>query len=106
MQRRPRGYIGTDHETVGSSLLAVLQILQLPEHVLGAEEWEFLKGVDPKAWYPVGRLLSLMDKLESIVGQYGLLRLGRRRFELSHRARVGYSSARDVIYGIDEMYRF
>jgi hypothetical protein len=34
------------------------------------------------------------------------LRLGRRRFELSHRTRVPRKSARDVVYGIGEMYHF
>jgi len=106
MQRWPKGYIGTDHETVGSSLLSVIQILKLPDHVLGAEDAAFLRTVDPEAWYPIGRLLSLMEKLESVVGPYGLLRMGRRRFERSHRARLPYKSARDVVYGIDEMYRF
>jgi hypothetical protein len=106
MQRRPRGYLGIDHETIGSDILAVLQILKLPEQVLGAEEARQLKTVDPDAWYPISWLLSLMEKLDLHVGHYGLLRMGRRLFELSHKARVleVAKSARDIVHGIDGMY--
>jgi hypothetical protein len=106
MTRRPKGYVGTNHETIGASLLAVLQILKLPEHVLGAEQVARLQKVDREAWYPVEWLLSLMETLDRSVGHYGLLRMGRRRFELSHKTRLPPRSARDVIYGIDGMYRF
>jgi hypothetical protein len=53
----------------------------------------------------VGWLLSITETLDGSVGQNGVLRIGRRRFELSHQKRVSYASARDVVYGIDEMYR-
>jgi hypothetical protein len=106
MKRWPKGYVGTDHETIGASLLAVLQILRLPEQVLGSEEVKRLQAVNPKEWYPVGWLLDLMEKIDGVVGHYGLLRMGRRRFELSHQTRAPVSSARDVVYGIEGMYRF
>jgi hypothetical protein len=79
--------------------------LRAPEQVLGAEEVSRLRGVDPEKWYPIDWMLSLMEALDRAVGQKGVLRAGRRRFELAHRLRVPYTSARDVIYGIDEMYR-
>jgi hypothetical protein len=102
--RWPRGYVGTDHETLGSVFLSVLMALKSPEQVLGEDEVRRVKSLDPEAWYPVGSLLSLVDLLDRVVGTQGVLRMGRRRFEASHRNRVPYTSAHDVVYGIDEMY--
>jgi hypothetical protein len=104
-RRWPKGYIGTNHETLGSTLLSVLAALRLPEQVLGADEVQRLKQVEPESWYPIGWLLSTMETLDRSVGHQGLVRTGRRCFEFSHRLRVPYKSAFDVIYGIDEMYR-
>jgi hypothetical protein len=107
MRRRPRGYIGTNHETTGASLLSVLHVLPSPEKLLGAERVKKLtNAVQPLGWYPVKLLLALMEDLDKHAGHYGLLRMGRRRFELSHKTRVPQNSARDVVYGIDEMYHF
>lgn len=103
-KRWPSGYVGSDHETIGSTFLSVLAALKRPEEVLGIDEVERLKAVDPESWYPIGWLLSIMETLDGSVGRRGVLRIGRRRFELSHQRRVEYRSARDVVYGIDEMY--
>jgi len=105
-RRRPKGYVGIDHETIGSDILAVLQILRLPEQVLGQDETERLAQVHSQQWYPISWLLSLMEKLDRHVGHYGLLRMGRKLFHLSHEARVieVAKSARDIVYGIDDMY--
>jgi hypothetical protein len=104
--RRPRGYLGEDHQTIGSDILAVLKILRMPEQVLGKQEWERLQSVEPDSWYPIEHLLGLMEILEAHVGPYGLMQMGRRLFELSHKDRVKViaKSARDIIYGIDDMY--
>jgi len=106
LQRRPKGYLGIDHETIGSDILSVLKILKLPEQILGVEDATRLAAIEPKGWYPIELLLDLMDKLDREVGQYGLLRMGRTLFNLSHEARVGKvaNSARDIVYGIDDMY--
>lgn len=98
--------MGTNHETIGSSFKSVLAALKSPEHVLGMAEVERLKAVDPAAWYEVGWFLSLVEKVHEALGFQGVVRLGRRRFELSHKNRVVYASGRDVIYGIGEMYRY
>jgi hypothetical protein len=98
--------VGRRHETIGSDILAVTRILRLPEQVLGAEEAEKLAKVDPTGWYPIEWLLDLMEALDQSVGQFGLMRMGRTLFELSHRERLIETarSARDVVYGIDGMY--
>lgn len=103
-KRWPRSYVGTDHETIGSTFQSILAALKQPEQVLGEDEVRRLREVDPERWYPIAWLLSLTETLDGVVGQKGLVRIGRRRFELSHQKRVAYRSARDVVYGIDEMY--
>ncbi|HEX3772914.1 MAG TPA: hypothetical protein VHV51_00550 [Polyangiaceae bacterium] len=107
-RRRPKGYLGIDHETIGSDILAVLKILKLPEQILGVEDAARLAKIEPKGWYPIELMLDLMDKLDREVGHYGLLRMGRTLFNLSHETRVGQVAdcARDIVYGIDDMYHF
>jgi hypothetical protein len=103
---RPRGYVGTNHETIGSDILAVVESLQFPEQVLGAPLTEELRRIDRDGWYPISRLLDLMDQLDAKLGRYGMLKMGRTLFRLSHEANVkrNAKSARDIIYGIDAMY--
>jgi hypothetical protein len=105
-KRKPRGYVGKGHETIGSDILAVMQILKMPEQVLGVEEVQRLSAVKMDEWYPIEWLLDLMDKVDKELGQYGLLQMGRRLFAMSHEERVAQvaRSAADVIYGIDGMY--
>jgi hypothetical protein len=81
-------------------------VLSFPEQVLGAEEFGRLKDIDPSGWYPIDLLLDVMDRLDQGVGYYGLLRMGRALFEMSHKERVMKiaNSARDIIEGIDGMY--
>jgi hypothetical protein len=104
--RRPRGYYGDDHTTLGSDILAVLAVLKMPEQVLGKEQADRLKGVRADAWYPIEWLLGPMEIMEAHVGPYGLMQLGRKLFQLSHKERVVQvaKSARDILYGIDGMY--
>jgi hypothetical protein len=105
-RRKPRGYLGQGHETIGSDILSVLQILKMPEQVLGADEVRKLSKVQMDGWYPIEWLLDLMDKVDKELGHYGLLQMGRRLFALSHEERLVQvaRSAADVIYGIDGMY--
>ncbi|HMI83087.1 MAG TPA: hypothetical protein VK550_03280 [Polyangiaceae bacterium] len=105
-RRKPRGYLGKGHETIGSDILAVLQILKMPDQVLGADEVRHLSQVQMDGWYPIEWLLQLMDKVDKELGHYGLLQMGRRLFALSHEERLVQvaRSAADVVYGIDGMY--
>jgi hypothetical protein len=104
--RRPRGYYGEDHTTLGSDILAVAKILKLPEQVLGKREWERLQLVKADGWYPIEQLLGLMEILEAHVGRHGLMQMGRKLFEMSHKQRVLLvaKTAKDIVYGIDGMY--
>jgi hypothetical protein len=107
-RRKPRGYVGTDHVTLGSDILSVLAVLKLPEQVLGKEDAARLGAVKPTAFYPVAWLLDLMETLDRDVGQYALLRMGRNLFKRSHQKRVleAARSAKDIVHGIDGMYHF
>jgi hypothetical protein len=107
MQRKPQGYVGVGHQTIGSDLLAVLNALQMPEHILSPTTLERLRGVAPDRFYPVDWFLDLMEELDRGVGRFALVRLGRKVFALSHEQRVlkEARSARDILYGIDGMYR-
>lgn len=104
--RRPRGYDGEDHSTLGSDILAGLKILRLPDQVLGKQDADRLRHVRPEHWYPIGWLFDLMEILEAHVGADGLRQMGRKVFEMSHRQRVMLTkhTAKDMIYELDNMY--
>ena len=74
--------------------------------MLGVEETRRLRSVDPAAWYPIDWMLNLMAKLNHQIGHYGLVRMGRRLFEMSHQARARQSlkTARDIVYAMNAMY--
>jgi hypothetical protein len=115
MERHPRGYVGRDHTTIGSDILAVLHSVQrltgegsgrLAEQILGGETVARISALDPRGWYPIAWELELMETLDSKLGRYGLIKMGRTLFKLSHEAHVkaNLRSGRDIIYGFDEMY--
>ena len=102
--RRPRGYHGVGHETLGSDILAVVRSLQLPEMTLGKEMAQTLAGVEKDSWYPIATLLEAMEHLDRRIGANGLRQMGRTLFQLTHKSRGTPPSARAVIHGIDGMY--
>jgi hypothetical protein len=104
--RRPFGYLGPDHETRGSDILAVLSALKMPEQVLGAETFAKVKELDPVGWYPASMLIELTERIEVKVGHFALMQVGRKAFVNSQEAYVRgqLHSARDVVYGIDDWY--
>jgi hypothetical protein len=106
MKRKPSGYEGTNHETIGSDILAVLNAVRSPELILGEERTEKLKKIQPDGWYPIQELIDLMNLLEERVGAPALRKMGRALFVLSHQERVLQvaKSAKDIIFGIDGMY--
>lgn len=104
--RRPRGYYGEDHTTLGSDILTVLKILKMPEQVLGKREADRLKDIQPSGWYPIEWFLGVMEIMEAHVGKYGLMQMGRKLFETSHKQRVMLTAtcAKDILYALDGMY--
>lgn len=105
--RHPRGYVGADHETVGSDLLAVLAVVSDPGVVLGKTFSARLARVTPDGWYPISWMLDLLDLLDQRVGQMGLRQMGRKVFRTTHGEHVRQTcySARDILHGLDELYR-
>lgn len=108
LKYRPKGYVGHRHETIGSDILSIAQILKLPEQTLGPERAAKLARVKADKWYPIGDLLELMDALHASVGDVGLIRMGRSLFDLSHKANLQKvaSSARQVLYMFDDLYHY
>ena len=111
--RKPSGYVGRRHETIGSDLLAVQRSLEslaekatqrLPAQIIGPEHLARLATVQPDHWYPVEWLLALMDRIEARIGRYALMQMGRVVFKLSHEGKSPLASGRDVVFGVDAMY--
>ena len=119
-RRWPKGYLGRNHETIGSDVLAVLKSLQhlvgdgddkasqrMVQQVLGTDDVARLTKLDPNGWYPIGWLLDLMDTLDAKVGRFALLKMGRTLFRMSHQERAvkTFHSGWDIIHGFDDLYR-
>ena len=105
--RLPRDYVGTQHETLGSDILAVLKAVTLPERTLGAELHQRLTAVRPDRWYPISLLLEALDTLELKLGSFGLRHVGWELFKLSHaeQFRQNVTSAHQLVHGFDGLYR-
>ncbi len=107
MTRRPRGYVGKNHETIGSDILAVFKVVLSPEKALGAPLTARLKAVKPDAWYPIALMEETLEALAGSQGHGGLVQMGRNLFRLSHEERVKTTakSAADILFNFDAMYR-
>jgi hypothetical protein len=106
VRRKPKNYVGTKHETIGSDIRAVLGAVPRPRTTLGEEMTARIEKLDPNGWYPIEMLLEVMDVLSERMGQFALLEMGRKLFKQSHEQRVKQTarSAADIIYGLDGMY--
>ncbi len=102
--RLPKGYVGVDHVARGIGLLAVLGALRQPEQVLGAEQVQQLRAVNPDEWYPIQSVLELMTVLDERVGRYGLIRMGRTLYPRTHLGRAQPKSVRQLVFGLNESY--
>lgn len=108
MKRLPRGYVGTDHVTIGSDILAVLKATHLPELALGEALAARVRAVKVDEWYPIDMLLDIFERLDQHLGQRGLLAMGWSIFQSSHAVAVrasGVSSARELLFGLNGLYR-
>lgn len=105
--RRPRGYRGENHETIGSDILAVLDAVTLAKETFGPELAASLSQVEPDAWYPIERLLTAMDVLDAKVGRFGLIKMGRRLWKRTHEPHVAgqFESVADILLGFHAAYR-
>lgn len=106
MTRLPKNYVGKNHETIGSDILAIRKVLHLPERTLGKELADEIAKVKPDGWYPISLLLQALEALDQKLDAYALRSVGWSLFKLSHEAdvRANATSAKDICYGIDGMY--
>src|SRR5690349_21428674 len=102
--RRPAGYIGQNHETLGSDVQSIFKVVSFPDSVLGPELAATLSAAQPERWYPIGPLLEAMEKLDQKIGRAGLLQMGRNLFRMSHADRVKQlaKSAGDIIFSLND----
>lgn len=105
-RRRPRGYVGQSHETIGSDILAVFGVVGMPKQTLGDEFVGRLQQVRADGWYPIELLIELMETLEQKLGPNALRQMGRKLFQASHQAHVQahLKTAADVLYGFHGLY--
>jgi len=104
--RWPKGYVGRGHETIGSDLLAVLGVVNMPQQTLGPSLHRRLLEVRPDGWYPIALMLEVLDTLELSVGTAGLRQMGKKLFEYSHEAHVKktLASVEQILTGFDALY--
>jgi hypothetical protein len=84
----------------------VLHTLNLPDQILGAETAGSLARLDPNGWYPIAMMLELMERLFTAIGPYGMRKMGRTLFKMSHEetAKRTCRSARQLLYAFDGLY--
>lgn len=104
---KPRGYSGKRHEVLGAEILALLRILRSGDSALG-EDADRLRELDRGDFYPVEVLLRVSEVLDETLGKFGLVRAGRNIFDALYKDTVaaGWTSARDVIHGMDALYNY
>lgn len=102
----PKSYVGKNHETIGSDILSVLQVITMAESLLGAELAQKLRAVKPDQWYPIGLLLDSMELVAKKVGRTGLVQMGRNLFRLTHQEKFlsVATCVGDFAYGAHGMY--
>jgi hypothetical protein len=107
MKRLPAGYVGTNHETIGLDVLAILKVIQMPDLILGRELTESLRKIDPAKWYPMEMLYDPVELLHKKIGDSSLIRIGSELFRMTHAKAVKehVRSARELLYGLDGLYR-
>lgn len=106
MKRVPRGYLGLNHQTIGSDILAILKVLHAPERSLGPALASRLKAVKPDQWYPIELMLEAMEAMDKNLDAYALKSAGWTLFKMSHAdaAKAVAKSATDIITAFDTLY--
>ena len=107
MIHAPRGYRGINHETIGADLLALYAAVLMPEHIFGKDIAVRLRSKKADAWYPVAEILEPLEELGRKLGADSLRKVGSTIFNAVPAAIVqkNFSSAREVAYGFDRLYR-
>lgn len=85
----------------------MLKAVTLPERTLGPELARRLTATKVDHWYPISLTLEALDVLADKLGTYGLHHVGWELFKLTaaEDVRAHVRSARDLVHGIDRMYK-
>ncbi len=104
--RKPQGYAGINHQTAGTDILSVLKTVHAPEITLGKELAARLRRVQPDQWYPISDMLELLERLDEKLGSFHLKQVGWNIIQgLPPGLFSRFSSAREMLEGMDTLYR-
>jgi len=105
--RRPAGYVGSNHETSGRDVLAVLKTVNAPEATLGKELADKLRGVTADGWYPIALLVDMLERLDQKLGSFHLKSVGWAIIQsLPPEMLARFKTAREVVDAFDGIYHF
>lgn len=106
MRKYPVGYAGVGHETSGRDILAILGAVHVPELTFGPELATFLKTVQAEGWYPIERLLELLDVLDQKLGAFHLKQVGYNIVQryLADQVKKHISNAHQLLHSFDSQY--
>lgn len=102
----PKGYRGVNHLTIGSDIMSLMEVLPIPEQILGKERAAELRQVKPNEWYPIKMLLEPLDLLAQKMGDRALVPIGFALVKLSHAEAIKkhFTSAKGLLNGFDAIY--
>ncbi|MFN7132140.1 MAG: V4R domain-containing protein [Myxococcales bacterium] len=106
MTRLARGYVGINHQTIGSDILAVYRAVHSPDRMFGPELAGRLARVQAEQWYPIALLLEALAALDAKLDAFAMRSAGWQLFKLSHEeaTRKAVKNARELLYGFDGLY--
>ena len=105
-KRLPKGYLGLNHETLGSDVISLVQAITVVDQLLGKAKGHEIRTMKPDGWYPINMLLDALEAVEVKLGTSSLKKVGWTLFNLSHgdKFKATARAVRDLAYGIDGMY--
>ncbi len=102
-----KSYRSTNHQVLGSDILSIVDVLPLPEQLLGKERAQALREVKPGEWYPISMMLEPLDAVAAKMGDRALIPIGYALIKRSHSEaiRKHFKSAKELLSGFDGLYR-
>ncbi len=102
-----KSYRSTNHTVAGSDILAIIDVLPLPDQLLGKEKAQALRDVKPDDWYPVAMMLDALDTVAAKMGDRALIPIGYALIKRSHSEAIKkhFKSAKELLNGFDALYK-
>jgi hypothetical protein len=95
------------HETLGSTIRALVDALPVPDLLLGADEVAALRTLPPESWCPVSTHVRLVQRVRAQLGDAVIRSIGATIFAATQEGavRAARPSVRTVVFGFDRLYR-